>query len=140
MRVIKCNLWDIVEPDDLMCITVNMCINSKSELVMGKGNALQAKTRFPELVKYWAYNKSTYKTDKGYSLYPFITKRDWRNPSSYNLIKSSLNGLIEYVNDNPIHRVILPMPGCGCGGLDYNTVMTILLSYRLDNRYIIVKY
>ena len=67
-------------------------------------------------------------------IYAFHTKFHWKEKSSLELIKTSTEELRELLISLPSRaKVLLPRPGCGAGGLDWETVKLILQD-KLDDR------
>ncbi len=53
------NLWDADADNVLLCITTNGYVKNNGECVMGRGCALEAKTRWPDLPEEeWASHES----------------------------------------------------------------------------------
>ena len=103
--------------------------------VMGKGIALQFKNRYPEMFIEYKRQCEEGKIDIGL---PYIwenndmfdpvtiinlpTKMHWKDPSKLIFIQKGLNWLEEYFKDKPDSSINMPALGCGCGGLDWDTV------------------
>ena len=130
------NLWK-AKPSFIKCITTNGDVKKNGELVMGRGIALQAKQRYPELPKLIGNcvknngNKVHY--FKEYNIISFPTKIHWREKSNINLIVHScyeLNTLLDGLNK----QVVLPRPGCGNGGLDWKTKVKPVISMILIDK------
>ncbi len=114
--------------------------------VMGKGIALQFKTKFPNNFK------SYYKAFREKSLHignllavedenlltgkkiiiNFPTKTDWRKPSEYEYIEKGLVELVNYINKNKIESIAIPPLGAGNGGLEWNKVKELLEKYLFN--------
>jgi hypothetical protein len=130
----KGNMWDVYEETDLFCITTNSTLNKKGELVMGKGIALQAKQRFPDLPR-MAGRLIVSETVYGLMVCHmpvtpiglFQTKIHWRNPSLPSVIEISVNNLISYIKVRPDwKRIDLNFPGVNNGKLKKELVMPII--------------
>lgn len=63
----KGNMWDCFGKVDLFLVTTNPIVNAKGELVMGRGIALEAKKRFPELPKDFARMTKEYRDEQNYA-------------------------------------------------------------------------
>jgi hypothetical protein len=132
VREIIGNIWDV--PCDIICVTTNLCINSKGEAIMGKGIALQAKEKDPstaivlgELLQHGIIRPNPIGSYNKKSIYSFPTKIDWRFKSSLELIHYSSLQLKEVWNYAPDNTTIcITRPGCGNGGLSWDTVKNIL--------------
>jgi O-acetyl-ADP-ribose deacetylase (regulator of RNase III) len=129
---------------------------------MGKGVALQAKNRWPEIDQELANAIEKFGNvpcflgtvdlgDRlspdpygiGYQVWSFPTKNHWRDPSSLDLIGKSCKILVEKIDkwnqQNPkvgITSVGMPRPGVGLGGLDWLQVRYVI-SKILDDRFTI---
>lgn len=133
------NLWEY--PAEYRCITTNGVLNSRSELIMGAGVALEAKRRFPglpaKLGKYvYVFGNRPFicPTER---IITFPTKQDWRNKSSLVLISLSAQHLLRIADKWNIRSIAIPRPGCGNGGLSWDDVKPIL-SPLLDDRFVVV--
>jgi O-acetyl-ADP-ribose deacetylase (regulator of RNase III) len=141
MKEIIGDIWNT--PCNAIVITTNGIVKMNGELVMGKGIALEANNRFTCLA--WKlgqlvrdHGNNVYLI-KGYStkVISFPTKNDWRNPSDMALIIKSTGQLVRLADDEKLSEVILPRVGCGCGGLIWGEVRSILERF-LDHRFTIV--
>ncbi len=136
----KIDIWKFHKKYPIV-VTTNGFTKKTGECVMGRGIALEAKTKFPELsiklgnnIKNFG-NKVFYFSE--YNLFTFPTKYNWWEKSDINLIEKSCKELVEFVDNNKIERIFLPRPGCGNGKLNWDDVKKILEKY-LDNRFYIV--
>jgi len=142
MIEIKGNIFDIEA--DAICVTTNGLTNTKGELIMGKGLALQFKERFPYLPYYFGRNVLEHGNQVFYikhfsdpTIFSFPTKHHWRNPSDINLIKQSAIQLANHVTLLKLKKVLLTRPGTGLGGLLWEQVKPVIESI-LDDRFYIV--
>jgi O-acetyl-ADP-ribose deacetylase (regulator of RNase III) len=110
--------------------------------VMGKGLALQFKTRFPEC--FGPYKEacdagllrpgilvrvpSTYGPD----IIMFPTKDHWREPSRLEWIEQGLAYLKAHYSEWGIRSLAMPKIGCGLGGLDWRDVRPLIEKYLAD--------
>lgn len=132
------NIWDFHNQGEWIGVTTNQVIKSNGQAVMGKGIALEAANRFPELPSRLA------RCLKQGGNYPYIfpmykivtipTKNHWRDKSDLNLIIKSCNNLNFYTDE--FNRLYIPRLGCGCGGLKWQTVKQAISSI-LDDRFIV---
>ncbi len=109
--------------------------------VAGKGLALQFKERFPgnhKAYRYWCDKPKEFSRKRLYIYYRpldegmkyianLATKDDWRNPSSYAIIEEGLTELKEWAQQTLVNSIAMPMLGCGCGGLDPEAVMELIV-------------
>nr|WP_227625988.1 macro domain-containing protein [Geofilum rubicundum] len=111
--------------------------------VMGKGIALQFKSRFPNNFKLYAKACKNNEVKVGQLfvteeqtllsgkkvIINFPTKTNWRLPSEYSYIDSGLTELVKVITEKNIKSVAIPPLGAGNGGLDWNKVKQILVKY-----------
>ena len=135
------NLWDFHHMGPV-CITTNGVIKANGELVMGAGIARQAKERYPLLPRKIAEAVQLYGNNTYYfpdeNIFSFPTKNHWKDKSDIELIIKSAHQLIDLMNSMHIPRVYMTKPGCGNGGLDWQTVSPILMKIFSDSRFVVV--
>jgi len=102
--------------------------------VMGGGLAKAFAERYPlMLMDYEEYcNRDLLRPGMVHSYYsnleeePIIlnlpTKDDWRDPSTYEYVRSGLVAMATYLNRFNIDSVAVPALGCGLGGLNWEVV------------------
>jgi len=144
MKEIKGDIWDFHKRGYWIVITTNGNVKVNGEAVMGKGIALQAAKRFPDLPIHLGQRLETMGNRlnpfPNISLFCFPTKWDWRDKSDLCLIAVSASQLVDYLTEAYISvkpSVYLPRPGCGNGQLDWKDVKPILEKY-LDDRFVVV--
>lgn len=139
-EVVHGNLWEY--PADYRCVTTNGVItNDGKQLVMGKGVALEAKRRFPQL----PYTLAKYVKQYGnrafilpeFKLISFPTKTDWRLPSDMKLIVKSALETVAIADKYNIDSIVLPAVGCGSGGLCWPNVK-VMVEDIFDDRFTVV--
>lgn len=144
------NLWTY--PADVRVITTNGTVKKNGECVMGRGCALEAKQRYPEIPKVLGRHLSGGKRNYPYwfpasvgicNLWTFPVKHEWFQRADIALIRASAEIIASWV-DMPdkfgvaaINRVLLPRPGCGNGGLKWEDVKPILEPI-LDDRFHVI--
>jgi len=133
------DLWQ--QTGSWKCITTNACLRQNGKLVMGAGNALEARNRFPGIdlvlggyIK--LYGNRCFRLPK-WQIITFPTKNNWKDLSSFELIQQSCKQLIEILDKFKIDEVFLPKPGCGHGGRSWKAVKE-LISPLLDNRVVVI--
>ena len=138
IREIKCNIWDKLNENSAVCILTNETIyNNKN--VMGGGIAKEAALRNPNLkfkcAECIVNDKFSLGIDKvsGAEMLRFSTKDNVWEDSKLNIIEMSLIKLRHYCNLNPNKTIYLPRPGCGLGGLDWETQVKPLCEKYLNN-------
>lgn len=117
------NLWEDIGTADMVIITTNSYISRKGELVMGRGIALEAKGRYPELPKLFAkhiphlgvYGLVVVKHQN--KLFgAFQVKRHFKDRAELGLIKTATEKLKRFLEDKNLH-IIMNFPGIGYGRL-----------------------
>ena len=91
------NIWSYLGKADVICVTTNGIIRTDGTAVMGRGIALQAKQKFPDIEKLLASQLKTYGNTPAFlmngcispnitQIWSFPTKNHWRDPSDLSLI------------------------------------------------------
>lgn len=138
MKQVTGNMWTY--PADWVGVTTNGVVKANGEAVMGRGTALEAKKRFPDLPKRLGHciefsgNRPYFFMDL--RIFTFPTKHDWKNKSDLKLIKESAIVLAEDAQSFPTQIYLLPRPGCSNGGLKWEDVEPVI-SFLPDNVIII---
>lgn len=135
------NIWDFHDPDSnkWVAITTNGIVRWDGKAIMGRGIALQAAQRFPQL----PYVVGTMIGLEGnrvfdfpeFSLYSLPVKHHWRERASLDLIRVSCYQLAALVPSD--RHVFLVRPGCGAGGLNWDGVKREI-EPLLDDRFTVV--
>lgn len=135
------NMWDAWDTADLFLITTNAVLKYNNELVMGRGIALEARRRDPQIALYFGRALSdAQKGDKSLTLYGLIipnlwplriegmfqTKRHWRDFADIGIIRASTSMLEAWCTAFPNQQVHLNYPGIGNGRLDAAVVEPII--------------
>ena len=148
------DMWSLHDAGKIVCVltcgsvtggNVRNNISSPRKLVMGRGTALDAASRYPDLptmlassIQYVGGNSvPSVVWDPTTSLYFFPTKYLWHQPSSIELIKVSCGELMTAMSRNKHTEVYLPMPGCGNGKLRWESVKNAIKDL-LDDRVVVV--
>ena len=133
------NMWDFDSEQYYRVITTNGYIKKNGKAVMGKGIALQAAERYPELpnllakhIKVWGNVVGVFKE---YKIITFPTKNNWREKSSYELVRKSCHDLFEMCICYNISKIVMPKVGCSNGGLEWDKVRKIIYK-ELDDDFI----
>ena len=107
--------------------------------VMGKGIALQFKSRFPgnfqsysiacrnhEIVpgKMFVYRTNMLANPR--FIINFPTKNHWRDVSRIEYIQNGLDDLARVIDELNIKSIAIPRIGCGLGGLDWQIVRPLI--------------
>lgn len=105
---------------------------------MGKGIAYQFKKKFP--LNYKAYKEACqngslkigtihYFEEQNKIIINFPTKNKWREKSKMEYIHLGLKELTKFLEMKNIKSIAIPPLGCGNGGLNWNEVKPVILSY-----------
>lgn len=126
---------------DLFCVTTNGATRISGDAVMGKGVALQARRKYPDieielgkLIR--LYGNHVFHL--GHRIISFPTKHHWRQDSDIKLIKRSATELVMLLENNPVRRVLLTRPGCGNGNLKWDDVKPAIQDILGDDKFIII--
>ena len=141
----KMDLW--TEIDDPVyqkiwrCVLTNGNLKRNGEAVMGKGCALEAVEKYPDLPVLLGssirkFGNQVFSFNE-YSIITFPTKYDWYDDSDISLILKSAKELSKKINEE--HLYLLPRPGCGFGGLQWNNVKKVIAEFLPDNVIVVYK-
>ena len=141
MREVEGNVWSLARASSVVSrviIPTNIgWRDSDGRAVMGRGLAMQAKRRYPELPEWYGELCRTYRGETGICLYrelilfpvkplnPQAPWRSWMGPATLGLIERSTSQLALYCPARPTQYLIPPV-GCGNGGLELEEVRPIL--------------
>lgn len=143
------DIFDLPQNEEAICITTNGIVKANGQAVMGAGIAKQADQFFHLsnlLGKYLkqygnrAFNLGSWKRQNGnvFTVFSFPTKHDWKDDSDITLICKSAEQLIQMCDKFGITKCYLPPVGCGCGNLNYQTIVKPWLEQILDDRFVVV--
>lgn len=144
----KGDLW-AYEKTHLLVVPTNIGWKSNGKNVMGRGLALQASGRYPELPQWYggqcrrfgAVTPVLRYPDGPLILFPVKTLNEdnpamsWKHGASLVLIERSARQLSELRVDRP---VAVSLVGCGNGGLGMGDVRPILDHHLSDNRFTLI--
>ncbi len=154
MIEVRGNLWDY--ECDAIVITTNGFVKNNGEAVMGRGCALEAANRIDNLparlgqhiknhgntlTVFWEGYQG-YNGEDGdiwsIDLITFPVKHNWWEKADLELIEQSCIDLKSWANETSYwKKILIPRPGCGNGGLDWEDVKPILEKYFDDRFYVI---
>ena len=133
----KGNMWNVFHDTDIFMITTNPIRKIDGAVVMGRGIALEAKTRFPQLPYDFgnALSKLHPEIDQqfvgeigiydGTPIWFFMVKDHWREEAKLDIISSSVFYL-HHGFDFKNKRIDLNFPGIGNGRLPRESVLHLL--------------
>lgn len=130
------NIWNM--DAYYKCITTNGTVKSNGRAVMGRGIALQARDKFPELDKALGLSLKIHGNVVKFLfvayLWSFPVKHNWWEQADLELIKRSAQTLGMVARDLEYDKTfLLPRPGCGNGGLKWEDVKPIIEPILPDN-------
>lgn len=151
MILLQGDIWDFYRKGEWIAVTTNGFVKSNGECVMGRGTALQAARKFPNLP--YALGQDLKREGNRPFIYPklrivtFPVKHNWFDANAdLTLIEKSAKALVKMLRyhnaghtDNQVKHLYLPMPGCGCGGLKWADVWPVL-SPILGDMYTVLNY
>jgi len=155
MKEITGNLWAQKEASAI-CITTNAFIKKDGTLVMGRGCAKEASDRYPGLSKHagslikangnHVFKIHTVITNyideaSGYNTQDMLTfpvKKYWWDKADLDLIAQSCRELVAITNEKKYTSVVLPRPGCGNGGRNWEKEVKPIVSKLLDDRFQVI--
>lgn len=122
-------------------VTTNGIVQKNGRLVMGAGVAKQARDKFPDVDAKLGQWVNQYGSRPFFCfeerLLTLPTKHHWRDKSDLSLICRGASLLMEMVDKFDIASVVMPRPGCGCGGLEWSKVEPSLKQI-LDDRFTVL--
>ena len=132
---------------DAICLTTNGSVTHSGHAVMGRGVALQATYKYPK-IRIVLGGLLRAKGNHVFVLYnmaagapaivSFPVKHTWTHRADVNLIIRSAAELVLLTDAMAWQEVVLPRPGCGNGGLDWERDVKHRLEAILDSRFLIV--
>lgn len=127
------NIWNDFNQLDYICVTTNAYTKSNGWLCMGRGIALEASQKEPNLKILWGkYLRENKLVNRLYGLLAyekyiaFQTKLDWKKPSTVEIIQFSIDKLNRLANKYPNKTFGLPYPGISNGKLTKEIVYPLL--------------
>ncbi len=138
------NLWDLEDKADVIVVSTNSFINKDGKLVMGRGIALEAANRYPELPELFGqkiphlgvYGLVIVKL-KGKLFGAFQVKKHFRDKADPELIRRASKSLKDFATENSGFTVYMNFPGIGYGRLAHRKEdIREILSVLPDNVYV----
>ena len=118
-------------PDVFLVIPTNGSIRRDGCAVMGRGLALQAARRFPDVPvllgkdltrqrrEEWKHSFGPTTTVLPHRLIAFPVKYEWAEKADLKLIEHSAERLAKWLQQHPSQSIVLPCVGCGNGRLTW---------------------
>jgi len=136
----KGDIWTFRQPDDHVVITTNNTIRRDGALVMGRGIALEACSKYPRLqfelgnrIRQFGLRVEHIRPHK---LIIFPVKFHYRDSADINLILRSTLQLLTLAEEIE-GRILMPRPGCGYGHLDWAEVGPMMNHYLTSDKFIV---
>lgn len=110
-----------------------------TEKVMGKGIALEFKSRFPEYYNWYKdgttiTNPGDVEISKHWNIISIATKNKWKYPSKIEWVEQCLKNLKKLAVENKIKNIYMPAPGAGNGKINFeNEVEPLIKKYFNDD-------
>lgn len=145
------DIWEYAKDNavDALCVFTNMAV-SHSRLIMGGGQAREARTLFPILPNLWGERYAARQADgdkrslliwdplvNTAAIVSFPTKYHPSDDADLNLIVQTAHELVEAATVNSWEKVVLGRPGCGLGSLTWTDVKPAL-EPLLDDRFTVI--
>lgn len=142
VQEVKGDLWKL--PADVICITTNGTLNKSKKATMGRGCALEAKTKYPVIQKWLGLSLIKYGNHvvdlgihDGKRIFSFPVKNNWWEEADIKIITRSAWELRDRIE--PWNTVLLPRPGCGNGRLQWEDVKPCITEILPDNVFAVSK-
>jgi hypothetical protein len=126
---------------DIRCITTNGALRKSGRAIMGKGVALDARSKYHDIEAILGSFINKYGNHVfllGYNLISFPTKYHWKQDSDIKLIERSAQELVALLKDHPARRVLLTRPGCGNGNLKWLDVKVVIQDILVNNKFVVI--
>jgi len=155
MKEIKGDIWNV--DADAICITTNGVVKKNGECVMGRGIALEAANRYPNMPKKLGeliqkYGNSVHIIGNmiresllkihGITAFTYVlsfpVKHHFKDIADLDIIKQSCIDLKNLADIMSWQKVVLVKPGCGCGKRDWETEVKPIVSELLDDRFEVI--
>jgi hypothetical protein len=141
VKVIVGDIWELHSKGGTIVIPTNGCRRGDGSAIMGKGLALAAATRFPKLPDKLGKELENSGNHVYYfgeeRIVTFPTKEDWHDKSNVKLIRRSAAELKILMLLLLHMEVVLPLVGCGAGGLAWREVEPVLDHMLGDQRAVV---
>lgn len=141
LQLISGDLWEQHRRGRVIAVTTGGQVDKNGACTMPQGTAQQAAKRFPTLPYTLGEQIQTFGMhvfDLGNRIVSFpVENSPYENPE-LSIIRRSCEELVTLTDYKGWTHVVVPRPGCGHGGLDWNDVQPILTQY-FDERFFIIE-
>lgn len=134
------DLWEHLGEATLV-VTTGGLVSRSGDASMPRGCARQARERFPELPAVLGRlirQRGNHVHELGWGLVSFPVEQTPFEVPGLGLIERSCQELLALTDRRNWPRVVVPRPGCGGGGLDWQEVRPILQRY-FDQRFWVIR-
>lgn len=140
----------LTEKWDAVVVTTNTIVKQDGSLVMGAGTAKIIAEKYPQIPLEFGRIVRLHNKLGQFNTFPVVctfyspviigipTKYNYRDKSSLELVKRSLQQLRILINSLGYMRILLPRPGCALGGLSWSEQVKPLCCQYLDERYWVI--
>jgi len=127
---------------DGIVVPTNCSVRSDGAAVMGRGVALAAAQRWPDIpwalgARLRAGDTHVFRIASGPGVFIFPVKNKWQQNADLDLIARSASELVDVVIMYHCHDVVLPRVGTGNGRLSWDLVRPVL-ALTLDDRFTVL--
>jgi hypothetical protein len=117
MKLTEGDLWEY--PANYRIITTNGTVKRNGHTVMGRGCALEATRKYPDITRLLgaAISREGLHVHlfEGWNLIAFPVKYQWMEKAHPALIRQSVGELLDLIKVHRLHHATLVMPRAGCG-------------------------
>ncbi len=141
MKEIVGDMWQEHAEGAVVAITTNGAVNKVGRAIMLRGCARQARVRYPELLQTLGdllRRHGNHVFDLGHQIVSFPVEVDPYQVPEMRMIDQSCRELVELTDYKGWQKVVVPRPGCGGGGLEWQEVKTIL-ERHFDERFYVIR-
>lgn len=142
MHEIIGDLWEEHAAGAVVAITTSAKVSKAGNAVLLRGCARQARDRFPGLASKLGVlirHSGSHVFNLDHRIVNFPVEEDPYRIPELGLIEQSCKELVALTDDQGWDKVVVPRPGCGCGGLKWSEVKPVLIRYFDERFYIITK-
>jgi hypothetical protein len=141
MKEIVGDMWQEHAEGAVVAITTNGAVNKVGRAIMLRGCARQARVLYPELLQTLGEllrRHGNHVFDLGHQIVSFPVEVDPYQVPEMRMIDQSCRELVELTDYKGWQKVVVPRPGCGGGGLEWQEVKTIL-ERHFDERFYVIR-
>jgi hypothetical protein len=134
------DLWDYHQQGYVVAITTGGLLEKDGTCAMPRGCARQAKDRFSGLswtLGQQVFTHGNHVFDLGRRIVSFPVEESPFAAPDIRLIEQSCRELVDLADYKGWRKIVVPRPGCGGGGLDWNEVRPLLQKY-FDDRFLVI--